>query len=125
MGSYGIGISRLVAAIIEAYHDDKGILWPTSIAPFQIGIINLGKNDEECLQASEKIYNELKENNFEIIYDDRDESVGKKYADMDLIGVPFQIIIGSKSEGESLEFKELNSKTQILNLNQIKLKLKS
>ena len=96
MGSYGIGISRLVAAIIEAYHDDKGILWPTSIAPFQIGIINLGKNDEECLQASEKIYNELKENNFDIIYDDRDESVGKKYADMDLIGVPFQIIIGPR-----------------------------
>ncbi len=96
MGSYGIGISRLVSAIIEVYHDDKGILWPTSIAPFQIGIINLGKNDEECLQASEKIYNELKENNFDIIYDDRDESVGKKYADMDLIGVPFQIIIGPR-----------------------------
>ena len=96
MGSYGIGISRLVSAIIEAYHDDKGILWPKSIAPFQIGIINLGKNDEECLLASEKIYNELKENNFEIIYDDRDESVGKKYADMDLIGVPFQIIIGPR-----------------------------
>ena len=96
MGSYGIGISRLVSAIIEVYHDDKGILWPISIAPFQIGIINLGKNDEECLQASEKIYNELKENNFDIIYDDRDESVGKKYADMDLIGVPFQIIIGPR-----------------------------
>ena len=96
MGSYGIGISRLVSAIIEVYHDDKGILWPISIAPFQIGIINLGKNDEECLQASEKIYNELKENNFDIIYDDRDESVGKKYADMDLIGIPFQIIIGPR-----------------------------
>ncbi len=114
MGSYGIGISRLVAAIIEAYHDDKGILWPTSIAPFQIGIINLGKNDEECLQASEKIYNELKENNFDIIYDDRDESVGKKYADMDLIGVPFQIIIGPRDlKRNNCELKDRKNDSKV------------
>ena len=84
MGSYGIGVSRLVAAIIEAYHDDKGILWPTSIAPFQIGLINLGQNNDECIRASKEIYKELKKNNFDVIYDDRNESAGKKYADMDL-----------------------------------------
>ena len=114
MGSYGIGISRLVSAIIEVYHDDKGILWPISIAPFQIGIINLGKNDEECLQASEKIYNELKENNFDIIYDDRDESVGKKYADMDLIGVPFQIIIGPRDlKRNNCELKDRKNDSKV------------
>ena len=56
MGSYGIGVSRLVSAIIEAYHDDRGILWPTSVAPFQVGIINLGKNDDECKKASQRIF---------------------------------------------------------------------
>ena len=106
MGSYGIGVSRLVAAIIEAYHDDKGILWPTSIAPFQIGLINLGQNNDECIRASKEIYKELKKNNFDVIYDDRNESAGKKYADMDLIGIPFQIILGPRDlEDNKCELK--------------------
>ena len=106
MGSYGIGVSRLVAAIIEAYHDDKGILWPTSIAPFQIGLINLGQNNDECIRASKEIYKELKKNNFDVIYDDRNESAGKKYADMDLIGIPFQIILGPRDlENNKCELK--------------------
>ena len=96
MGSYGIGVSRLVSAIIEAYHDDRGILWPISVAPFQVGIINLGKNDEKCKKISEKIYQELRNNNIDVIYDDRDESAGKKYADMDLIGIPLRVTVGPR-----------------------------
>ena len=69
MGSYGIGISRLVGAIIEAYHDDRGILWPTSVAPFQVGIINLGKNDEKCKKTSENIYQELRQNNYNVSFE--------------------------------------------------------
>ena len=108
MGSYGIGVSRLVSAIIEAYHDDRGILWPTSVAQFQVGEINYAKNDERCKKISEKIYQELRNNNIDVIYDDRDESAGKKYADMDLIGIPYQIILGPRDlENNKCELKTL------------------
>ena len=100
--------------------------WPKSISPFDVVIIpSVNKNNRENLEKAEKIYNELKNQNIDVLLDDVDENMSNKFKKHDLIGVPFQIIIGSKSEGESLEFKELNSKTQILNLNQIKLKLKS
>ena len=121
MGSYGIGVSRLVSAIIEAYHDDRGILWPTSIAPFQVGIINLGNNDEKCKKTSENIYQELINNNIDVIYDDRDESAGKKYADMDLIGIPYQIILGPRDlENNKCELKNrLNDQRVSIDLGNI------
>ena len=97
MGSYGIGISRLVGAIIEAHHDEKGIVWPKSVAPFQISLINLMVDDKECFSISEKIYKEISNANIEVLYDDRNVSIGKKFSDSDLLGFPFQIIIGSKS----------------------------
>ncbi len=126
MGSYGIGVSRLVGAIIEANYNNNVMKWPKSISPFDVVIIpSVNKNNRENLEKAEKIYNELKNQNIDVLLDDVDENMSNKFKKHDLIGVPFQIIIGSKSEGESLEFKELNSKTQILNLNQIKLKLKS
>ena len=91
MGSYGIGISRLVGAIIEASHDDKGIIWPKSIAPFQFGLINLHNESKEI---AEKIYHHLSR---DILFDDTEDSPGVKFSRMDLIGLPKQIIVGKKS----------------------------
>lgn len=96
MGSYGVGVSRLVGAIIEASHDENGIIWPESVAPFHVGIINLKPGDAACDKASEDIYNEMNRVGREVIYDDRDERAGAKFADMDLIGLPWQVVIGPK-----------------------------
>ena len=96
MGSYGIGVSRLVGAIIEASHDDKGIIWPDSISPFQIGMINLRTGDHICDNACEEIYSKCRQNGVEILYDDRSDRAGTKFADMDLIGVPWQLIVGPR-----------------------------
>tara|TARA_Y100001936_G_scaffold232639_1_gene257806 strand:+ start:4012 stop:5337 length:1326 start_codon:yes stop_codon:yes gene_type:complete len=96
MGSYGIGVSRLVGAIIDAHHDEKGICWPESVAPYIVGIINLKANDILCSELSDKIYNYLINNNIEVLYDDRDEGAGIKLAEMDLIGIPWQIRVGPR-----------------------------
>ena len=96
MGSYGIGVSRLVGAIIEASHDEAGIIWPEAVAPFHVGIINLKSGDDTCDRHSEDIYQQLCNAGLDILYDDRDERAGAKFADMDLIGLPWQVIIGPK-----------------------------
>lgn len=97
MGSYGIGISRLVAAIIEAHHDQKGIKWPNSVAPFKVGLINLNIKDAPCTQLCESLYQKLLQAGVDVLYDDRDMGPGAKFADMDLIGLPWQVIIGPRS----------------------------
>ena len=97
MGSYGIGISRLVGAIIEANHDEKGIIWPAEVAPFNIGLINLNTDLDNCINISDKIYNHLMSQNIEVLYDDRNIRSGSKLKDIDLIGLPKQIIIGPRS----------------------------
>lgn len=97
MGSYGIGPSRLVAAAIEASHDEKGIIWPKSMAPFDFGIINMKPDDEKCTQACEFLYQGLKDAGFDPFLDDRNERPGSKFATMDLIGLPTQIIVGPNS----------------------------
>lgn len=97
MGSYGIGISRLVAAIIEAHHDEKGIKWPESVAPFKVGLLNLKVKDEACTRLCEDLYEKLLNAGVEVLYDERDLGSGAKFADMDLIGLPWQIIIGPRS----------------------------
>ena len=110
MGSYGIGVSRLVGAIIEASHDDNGIIWPESVAPFLVGIINLRVNDEACDLKCEEIYTDLREKGIDVLYDNRDESIGTKFADMDLIGLPWQIIVGPRSlKEDKIEIKNRSS----------------
>lgn len=99
MGSYGIGISRLVGAIIEASHDEQGIIWPDEVAPYKAILVNLGTNDETCVALCEKIYASYKG---QIVYDDRNERAGVKFADADLVGYPWQIIIGPKSAAKGL-----------------------
>ena len=126
MGSYGIGVSRLVGAIIEAKYNKDVMKWPKSISPFDVVIIpSISKNNRENLDKGEKIYNELKKQNIDVLLDDVDESMSNKFKKHDLIGVPYQIIIGSKSEGNDFEFKELKFKSEILSLDKIKSKLKT
>lgn len=96
MGSYGIGVSRLAGAIIEAHHDEGGIIWPESVAPFKVGLLNLNVNDSGCTQFCDEVYQKLLESHIEVLYDDRDMAPGAKFADMDLIGLPWQIIIGPR-----------------------------
>jgi len=96
MGCYGIGISRLVGAIIEASHDSSGIIWPESVAPFKVGIINLKTGDEKCDKACEDLYGKLQETGIEALYDDRKESAGSKFATMDLIGLPWVVAVGPR-----------------------------
>jgi prolyl-tRNA synthetase len=96
MGSYGIGVSRLVGGIIEASHDDAGIVWPDPVAPFDVGLINLRSGDAACDAACDDFYAKLRAAGREVLYDDRDERAGAKFADMDLIGLPWQLIIGPR-----------------------------
>ena len=106
MGSYGIGVSRLVGGIIEASHDDDGIIWPESVAPFKVGLINLKVGDDECDKACEDLYRQLQDAGIEVLLDDRDARAGAKFAAMDLIGLPWQVVIGPKAvEAGVVEFK--------------------
>ncbi len=96
MGSYGIGVSRLVGAIIEASHDDNGIIWPDAVAPFQVGLVNLKPGDSAVDQACEKLYAGLEAAGIDVLYDDQDERAGAKFAGMDLIGLPWQLHVGPR-----------------------------
>ena len=122
MGSYGIGVSRLVGAIIEAKYNDKdGIMkWPMSVTPYDCAIIPMiNKNDKSNLEKSIKIYEFLKSKNIETIIDDTDENISAKIKKFNLIGIPYQLIIGSKSEGNLYEFKEVDGETQKLKVEDI------
>ncbi len=96
MGSYGIGVSRLMGAIIEASHDEAGIIWPEAVAPFDVGLVNLKSGDAGTDAVCAKIYAELGKAGCEVLYDDTEERAGTKFASMDLIGVPWQVIVGPK-----------------------------
>ena len=96
MGSYGIGVSRLVGAIIEASHDDNGIIWPETVAPFRVGLINLRQGDADCDDACADIFAKLAAADVEVLYDDREERAGVKFADMELIGLPWHLVVGPR-----------------------------
>ena len=100
MGSYGIGPSRLVAAIIEASHDDAGIIWPESVAPFTVAILNLKQGGGETDAACQELYRALSERGIEVLYDDLEQRPGAKFATADLIGIPWQILVGPRSLAE-------------------------
>jgi prolyl-tRNA synthetase len=102
MGSYGIGISRLVGAIIESSSDENGIIWPKSVSPYDIGIINLKQKDDDITSISDDVYEKLMSAGFDVLYDDKDDNPGVKFSRMDLIGLPYQVIIGNKSKSDSI-----------------------
>ena len=122
MGSYGIGVSRLVGAIIEAKYDDKNevMKWPISVAPYDVAIIPMiNKNDNSALEKADNINKELIQNNIEAILDDTDENFSSKIRKMNLIGSPFQIILGKQSEGNLIEFKVTGQESKKLKLEEI------
>ena len=124
MGSYGIGVSRLVGAVIEANYINDTMKWPKSISPFQVVIIpSLSKNNDNNLKKSLEIYDELKKQNIDVLLDDVDENMSQKFKKHELLGIPYQIIIGSKSSDDKFEFKEVNSNSSLLDLKEIKNKL--
>ena len=126
MGSYGIGVSRLVGATIEANYKNGIMKWPKSISPFDVVILpSINKNNQDNLQKAKKIYEDLKKQNIDVLLDDVDENMSNKFKKHDLIGIPYQIILGSKSEENKFEFKELNSQSELLSLENIKSKLKN
>ncbi|MAH89862.1 MAG: proline--tRNA ligase [Candidatus Pelagibacter sp.] len=124
MGSYGIGVSRLVGAIIEAKYDKEIMKWPKSVSPYEAVIIpSFSKNNKENLIKSIKIYEELKKQNIDVLLDDVEENMSQKFKKHDLIGIPYQIIVGSKSTENKVEFKEVNSDSSLVDLKDIKSKL--
>ena len=126
MGSYGIGVSRLVGALIEANFQNDVMKWPKSVSPYDIVIIpSINKNDKQNLETAEKIYKELKKQKIDVLLDDVDESMSAKFKKHDLIGIPYQIIIGSKSEKNRFEFKEVGEVPTLLNVEEIKKKIKN
>ena len=122
MGSYGVGVSRLVGAIIEAKYNEKDevMKWPLSVAPYEVAIIPLiNKNETSNLEKSKNIYNFLKNKNIDVILDDTDENFSSKMKKFNLIGVPYQILLGKKSYGDLIEFVETGKDSQSLSLEQI------
>jgi prolyl-tRNA synthetase len=121
MGCYGIGISRLIAGIVESSHDEKGIIWPKSVAPFTVELVVLGK-DESVMGKANKLYEELLEAGVEVLFDDRDDSAGVKLNDADLIGIPLRIVISSRTlEKESVEWKlRTDKEAKIVELKDLK-----
>jgi prolyl-tRNA synthetase len=120
MGCYGIGLGRLIATVVEAHHDERGIIWPKSVSPFDVQLINLTKDKK----SAEKIYEELQKNQIKVLYDDREDvSAGVKFADADLIGLPARLVISEKTK-DKIEWKARNSqKTELLSLKEVLQKL--
>jgi prolyl-tRNA synthetase len=113
MGSYGIGVSRLPAAIIEASHDEAGIVWPVPVAPFEVGLVNLKSGDKDTDKACDDLYGQLQKAGISALYDDTEERAGAKFASMDLIGLPFLLIVGPKGlKAGEIEVKERKAGTR-------------
>ena len=126
MGSYGIGVSRLVGALIEVNFQNDVMKWPKSVSPYDVVIIpNINKNNKQSFEIAVKIYKELKKQKIDVLLDDVDENMSAKFKKHELIGIPYQIIIGSKSEESRFEFKEVGKDAILLNLEEIKEKIKN
>ena len=126
MGSYGIGVSRLVGALIEANMHDNVMKWPKAVSPYDVVIIpSINKKNEKSLETAVKIYKELKKQKIDVLLDDVDENMSAKFKKHDLIGIPYQVIIGSKSEEDRFEFKEVGENSILLSIEEIKEKIKN
>ena len=124
MGSYGIGISRVMGTIVEALSDDKGLVWPVSVAPYHVHLLSLG-NSESVNKKSEDLYHQLSEAGIEVLYDDRDESNGTKLGDADLLGMPIRLIISEKT-GDQVEWKlRTSDDSELVDLSSIQTKIQS
>ncbi|MDF2721004.1 MAG: proline--tRNA ligase [Paenibacillus sp.] len=108
MGCYGIGVSRLVAAIVEQHHDEQGIVWPLAVAPFRVHLIVIQPKDAAQLELADALYGELRQAGCEVLYDDREERAGAKFADADLIGIPLRVTVGKRAKERIIECKRRN-----------------
>ena len=120
MGSYGIGLGRLMGTIVEVLSDESGIIWPESVAPFKVHLLSLG-TDPKVLSEAKKLYDLLISKNIEVLFDDRDVRPGEKFADSDLIGIPFRVVVSLKTiEAGKLEVKERNVKdSQMMTIDEL------
>lgn len=109
MGCYGIGISRMMAAIVEQHHDERGIVWPLAIAPYQVHLVPISAKDEAQMKLAHELYDTLRSRGAEVLLDDRDERVGVKLSESDLIGLPVRIVIGKDAANQKVEYVERNS----------------
>jgi len=126
MGSYGIGVSRLVGALIEVNFKNDVMKWPKSVSPYDVVIIvSINKNNKKSFETANMIYKELQKQKIDVLLDDVDENMSAKFKKHDLIGIPYQIIIGSKSEEKRFEFKEVGSNAALLSLDEIKEKIRN
>jgi prolyl-tRNA synthetase len=126
MGSYGIGLGRLLAAIVEQSHDDKGIIWPLSAAPYQVYLCPLSLEKSAVLPTAEKIYRELQKKGIEVLFDDRDDSPGVKFNDADLLGIPLRLTLSPRTlQSQSVEVKWRTQKeTRLLPLDNLTAQVK-
>lgn len=133
MGCYGIGISRVMGIIVEHYHDDKGIIWPEAVAPYQVHLVGLNLDNKEVIKQAESVYNQLQTAGVEVLYDDRENvGPGEKFADADLLGMPVRLVVSFKSHsassgqaGDKIEWKKRNEKeTVLLTLEEVIARLK-
>jgi prolyl-tRNA synthetase len=126
MGCYGIGSSRIMGVIVEKYHDDKGIIWPETVAPYQIYLVGLDLKDEAISTKANQIYKVLKDNDIEVLFDDREEvTAGEKFADADLIGIPVRLVV-SRRTGDKVEYKRRNEKKfELITLDEVLKKVKT
>ncbi len=113
MGSYGIGLGRVMAAVVEQNHDDKGIIWPKNIAPFPVSIVLINTKDEKQVELADKLYDELMAKGVDVLYDDRDERAGVKFNDAELIGIPYRLTVGKKASEGIIEIKKRDDDTLI------------
>jgi prolyl-tRNA synthetase len=110
MGAYGIGIDRAMATLVEIHHDDKGIIWPNQVAPFNVHLITIENNKKVKTQA-DRVYNALQKKGIEVLYDDRDSTPGTKFVDSDILGIPLRMVVSEKTlKKNSVEFKQRNEK---------------
>jgi prolyl-tRNA synthetase len=122
MGCYGIGISRLMGTIAEVFNDEKGILWPTSVAPFYVHLISLDMRESEIKEKADEIYADLQKSNIEVLYDNRDDkTAGEKLNDCDLIGIPLRLVVSGKTlKADSVEVKRRNEeKTELVKIKEL------
>jgi prolyl-tRNA synthetase len=121
MGSYGIGLGRLMGTVVEVLSDEKGIVWPESIAPFKVHLISLSQEEGPTKKYAEDLYSKLTELGIEVLYDDRDLRAGEKFADSDLLGIPHRLVVSDKTvKAEKIEWKKRNdSETKMLSLSEV------
>jgi prolyl-tRNA synthetase len=100
LGSYGIGITRLMGVVVEIFADDKGLVWPTELAPFAVHLVSVTSGNEQVTKEADRLYDQLREAGIEVLYDDRDTRAGEKFADSDLLGIPLRLVVSEKTMAE-------------------------